>query len=156
MLNRCDDIDVILSYCHYNLLDTSLSSLIPLLKSKNIGIINASITGMGLLTPQGPPSWHPASENIKNACTRARNYCSENNINLVEIAVYYALFHSPHSSDITSTLIGMENTKILMDNINTIRNKDQNDYSFHIDKIREILTPVLNETWPSGLPENNR
>src|ERR1700744_522922 len=46
-------VDTILSFCHYELNDDSLGGLIPYLKGKGIGIINASPTGMGLLTPQG-------------------------------------------------------------------------------------------------------
>ena len=36
------DLDAVLSYCHYALNDTSLTELIPYLKAKNLGIINAS------------------------------------------------------------------------------------------------------------------
>lgn len=65
MLTSCDDIDLILSYCHFNMLDTSLESVLDLCMEKNVSVINASVTGMGLLTPQGPPEWHPAPEDIK-------------------------------------------------------------------------------------------
>ena len=53
-------VDVVLSYCHYSLNDTSLETLLPFLKSKGVGIISASPLSMGLLTESGPPSWHPA------------------------------------------------------------------------------------------------
>jgi L-galactose dehydrogenase len=53
-------VDVVLSYCHYCLNDTSLAGLVPYLRSKGVGVISASPLSMGLLTPQGPPSWHPA------------------------------------------------------------------------------------------------
>ncbi|MBC7812045.1 MAG: aldo/keto reductase, partial [Burkholderiales bacterium] len=58
------DLDTILSYCHYTLYDTTLTGFISSAKSRklNVGIINASALGMGLLTEQGPPSWHPAPE----------------------------------------------------------------------------------------------
>lgn len=45
-------IDVVLSYCHYCLSDTSLESILPYLESKGVGVINASILSMGLLTEQ--------------------------------------------------------------------------------------------------------
>ena len=45
-------VGTVLSYCHYCLVDTSLSSLIPYLENKGVGVINASILSMGLLTPQ--------------------------------------------------------------------------------------------------------
>lgn len=43
--------DVILSYAHYSLQNTTLTSLVPFLKSKDIGIINASPLSLGLLGP---------------------------------------------------------------------------------------------------------
>jgi len=58
-------VDVILSYCHYCLNDSSLEDLLPYLKSKGVGIIYASPLAMGLLTENGPPEWHPASPEIK-------------------------------------------------------------------------------------------
>lgn len=58
-------IDVVLSYCHYSLNDSTLQDLLPYLKSKGVGIINASPLSMGLLTEGGPPSWHPASKDLQ-------------------------------------------------------------------------------------------
>ena len=58
-------LDVVLSYCHYSLNDTSLTSLVPLLEERGIGVINASPFSMGLLTPQGPPAWHPAPQALQ-------------------------------------------------------------------------------------------
>ncbi len=38
-----------LSYAHYALNDNSLAEIIPLLKSKGIGIVNAAALSMGML-----------------------------------------------------------------------------------------------------------
>ena len=43
-------LDAVLSYCHYSLNDSTLTDLIPYLKRKGMGIINASVLSMGLLT----------------------------------------------------------------------------------------------------------
>ena len=45
-------VDTVLSYCHYCLNDTSLESTLPYLEEKGVGVINASILSMGLLTEQ--------------------------------------------------------------------------------------------------------
>lgn len=58
-------VDVILSYCHYSINDSTLEDLLPYLKSKGIGVITASPLAMGLLTESGPPEWHPASPELK-------------------------------------------------------------------------------------------
>ena len=39
--------DAVLSYCHYSLNDLPLRTLIHYLKSKGVGIINASLLSMG-------------------------------------------------------------------------------------------------------------
>eukprot|EP01018_Ginkgo_biloba_P002172 Gb_13838 [translate_table: standard] len=58
-------VDVILSYCHYGINDSSLEDLLPYLKSKGVGVISASPLSMGLLTEGGPPEWHPAPSELK-------------------------------------------------------------------------------------------
>ncbi|KAB1211823.1 L-galactose dehydrogenase [Morella rubra] len=58
-------VDVILSYCHYSINDSTLEDLLPYLKSKGVGIITASPLAMGLLTGVVPPDWHPASSELK-------------------------------------------------------------------------------------------
>ena len=45
------------------------------LQEPGIGIINASAIGMGLLSNRGAPEWHPAQNDIKNACKQAAQYC---------------------------------------------------------------------------------
>lgn len=58
-------VDVILSYCHYSINDSTLEDLLPYLKSKGVGVISASPLAMGLLTEAGGPEWHPASSELK-------------------------------------------------------------------------------------------
>ena len=56
-------VDTVLSYCHYSLNDQTLADMIPYLKEKGVGIINASALSMGLLTDQAGPilQSHPCS-----------------------------------------------------------------------------------------------
>lgn len=49
--------------------------LVVLLQERGIGVINASAIGMGLLSNRGPASWHPATQDIKDACKLAAQYC---------------------------------------------------------------------------------
>ena len=48
--------EVVLSYCHCCLVDRSLLQLLPYLHSKGVGVINASVLSMGLLTKQASGS----------------------------------------------------------------------------------------------------
>eukprot|EP00798_Chlamydomonas_sp_ICE-L_P006118 gene6118-2722_t len=49
----------------YSLNDSTLETLIPYLEEKGVGIVSASPLCMGLLTEQGPPSWHPAPSELQ-------------------------------------------------------------------------------------------
>ena len=65
-------VDAVLSYCRFALNDTALLDLAPLLKSRGVGIINASPLGMGLLSSRGTPPWHPAPAELKEVSRTRR------------------------------------------------------------------------------------
>ena len=48
------------------------------MQERGIGIINASAIGMGLLSNRGAPDWHPAQNDIKEACKEAAQFCQVN------------------------------------------------------------------------------
>lgn len=106
-------VDIVLSYCRCTLFDNSLKDYIPFFKEKNLAIINAAILGMGLLTHNGPPDWHPTGPEIKKACMLAAQYCKEQNVNISKLAACYS-FSQP---DIGTHLIGMQNERLLEANL---------------------------------------
>lgn len=68
-------IDSVLSYCHYTLNDTSLLDYMDYFREKGIACLSGAPIGMGLMSENGPPQWHPASDHIKEACKNASQYC---------------------------------------------------------------------------------
>ncbi|CAI5515137.1 unnamed protein product, partial [Closterium sp. Naga37s-1] len=96
-------LDLILSYCHYSLNDTTLQPLLPWLQQQGVGVISASPFSMGLLTPQGPPSWHPAPQELKDACKAAALACQQRGASLPRLALQFATLNPA----ITTTLVGM-------------------------------------------------
>ena len=84
------NVDTILSYCRLALNDSSLIGDLDFYDSKGIGIINASPLGMGLLVPEPIQDWHPASNEIKQACHKAVKYCSSQNVDITRIALNYS------------------------------------------------------------------
>jgi hypothetical protein len=83
-------IDVVLSYCRGTMADGTLGSYMAFfqvcthtrtysahicVQNKGVAVVNAAATSMGLLTPQGPPAWHPAPRRIKDACRQSVEYC---------------------------------------------------------------------------------
>lgn len=142
------DLDVMLSYCHYSLNDNSLKTLIPYLREKQVGIINASPLSMALLAEGGPPEWHPASKEIKAACREAVNYCLENNSNLRQLALQY----STSNPDISCTVVGMQRPEFVESNVIALEKPIDEAL---LTTVKKILAPIHNKTWLSGLAENN-
>ncbi|MFN8472596.1 MAG: aldo/keto reductase [Anaerolineae bacterium] len=142
------DLDTILSYCHYELNDTSLADMIPYLKEKRVGVINASPLGMGLLTQRGTPDWHPASEEIKATCARAAEFCREQGVDIAKLAVQFSVANP----DIPTTLVGTANPANIEKNVRWV--EEPMDRAL-LAEVQKILAPIQNCTWPSGKAENN-
>ncbi|KAI5661268.1 hypothetical protein M9H77_20591 [Catharanthus roseus] len=143
-------IDVILSYCHYSINDTTLEDLLPYLKSKGVGVISASPLAMGLLTESGPPEWHPASPELKAACEAAAAHCKEKGKNISKLAMQYAL----SNKDIATILVGMNSVKQVEENVSAaIEFATVGEDNEILSEVEEILKPVKNQTWPSGIQQ---
>ena len=72
------------TYAHNTLINNTILDYIDYFTKKNISIINSSPLAMGLLTPQGPPLWHPASDLMLNTVNDLNTYCKENDLVLPE------------------------------------------------------------------------
>jgi L-galactose dehydrogenase len=140
-------VETILSFCHYELNDTSLESLLPYFAGRGVGVINASPTGMGLLTERGAPAWHPASPAIMAGCRRAVEYCQSLGEDIVKLAVQFAISHPA----IATTLIGTANPDNIRKNIAYAGAPV--DHAL-MAKVREILRPIHNHNFTRGRPEN--
>ena len=84
------NIDSVLSYCRLTLNDSSLIDDFNFFDSMKIGIINASPMSMGLLVPESIQYWHPASDEIKQACLKAVEYCNKNGVDISRLALNYS------------------------------------------------------------------
>src|SRR3989449_5028852 len=71
------DLDVILSYNQYTLQNTRFADeLVPYLKAKGVGIMNAGPFSARLLTNAPLPKWLKEPENVKNAARKAAAHCA--------------------------------------------------------------------------------
>jgi L-galactose dehydrogenase len=141
-------LDAVLSYCHYELNDTSLAELIPLLKDSGMAVINAAPLGMGLLTTGGPPAWHPAPAELKEVCARAAAHCRANGTSIEKLAIQYSLTHR----DIATTVVGSADPAEMERNIQWSAEPISRQL---LDEVLAILKPVHNLSWSSGRAENN-
>jgi len=76
VLDRAD-LDVILSYNHYTLQNTMLADLVPYLKGKGVGIMNAAPSSARLLTNTELPKWHKATPQVRKVSKRAADHIRE-------------------------------------------------------------------------------
>ena len=140
------DLDVILSYCHYSLNDTSLVSRIPLLEKKQVGLINAAPLSMGLLNTRPVADWHPASKEVKQTCKKAAEFCVEHGVDIAKLAIQFSVQHE----QIPTTLVSTSSTQNITRNVQwATETIDEN----LLQEVRTILEPIHNETWASGNDE---
>jgi len=141
-------LDVILSYCHFQLNDNSLLEYVTRLKELGVGIISASPLGMGLLCERGTPSWHPAPADLKEVCARAAAHCRARGSSIEKLAIQYSL----SNPDISTTLVGSADPAEMEKNIRWASEPMDRQL---LDEVLAILKPVHNLTWSSGRAENN-
>lgn len=142
-------LDVVLSYCHNTLFDDTLLAFAPELEREGIGILCASPTGMGLLSPHGPPDWHPAPATVREHCRRAVDRCHARGVNPAELSMQVAT----RDPRIACTFCGTASTTELAANLRAV--EQPVDVSL-LHEVQQILEPIRNQTWVQGRPENQR
>jgi L-galactose dehydrogenase len=142
------EIDVVLSYCHYNLLNTRLErELAPAARRRGVGLINGSPLHMGVLTSEGPPQWHPAPADVLNAARDAAVWCADRGLDIADLGLRLAFANT----SVASTLVGMRTEAQVHANLAAYAADPDPP---ELAELRAMLQPVADIDWPSGLPEN--
>lgn len=141
-------IDQVQSYCHYCLNDTSLEELMPLIREKGIALFSSAPLSMRLLSHAGPPDWHPAPAVLRERCAEAARFCRERGGCLGKLALQFAVANP----DMPTTIVGTASPDRVMQNIREIEEPLDEEL---LAGVLEILRPVHNLTWPSGLAQNH-
>lgn len=140
-------VEAVLSFCRYCLNDVALESLLPYFEEKGVGVINASATGMGLLTERGGPSWHPASPAIKEGCRRAVEQAKAIGADITKLAIQFAVHHPR----IATTLVGTANPENIRKNVEYANAPI--DFE-QMAAVLQFLQPIKNHNFTRGRPEN--
>jgi L-galactose dehydrogenase len=141
------DVDVILSYCHYSLLNTRLArEFAPAVRARGLGLINAPPLHMGVLTAHRPPSWHPAPRAMLAAARGAAAWCAANDVDIADVALRFALAGAP----VDSTLVGMRTGAEVLASVRAL---DTAPDGRALARVQTLLSPVQDIDWPSGLSE---
>src|SRR5271155_764107 len=141
-------VDSILTYCHYNLMNTDMDEVLSdFAQERGIGLINAAGLAMGILTEQGPADWHPAPQAVRDAGKKAAEFCRSHGADISEVALRFSLGH-PY---VSSTLVGMANTHEVDASLKLLRSSTDPEL---LRQVEAIVAPVFNYVWPSGRAEN--
>ncbi len=142
------ELDVVLSYNHYTLQNTMLADLVPYLKSKNVGIMNAAPFSARLLTNGELPSWHKATPDVRAICRRAAEHCSAAGVDIAQLALQYSLAHEELATCIVSSA-NPENVR------KWVEWADKPVDEKLLAEVLEILRPIHNWFYVEGRAENN-
>jgi L-galactose dehydrogenase len=147
VLDRAD-LDVILSYNHYTLQNNMLTWLIPELKPKGIGIMNAAPFSARLLTNAPLPPWHKATPFVRETAKKAADHCASKGVDIAQLALQYSLANE----DLTTCVVGSANPA------NVRKWAEWADLPIDqelLDEILAILKPIHNWHYTEGRPGNN-
>lgn len=142
------DLDVVLSYNHYTLQNTMLADLVPYLKAKGAGIMNAAPFSARLLTNQPLPPWHKATPEVRDCARRAAEHCARRGVDIAQLALQFSIAHP----DLTTCVVGSA------DPANVRKWADWAAAPLDrtlLDEVLEILRPIRNWHYVEGRPENN-
>ncbi|GAA3388418.1 aldo/keto reductase [Cryptosporangium minutisporangium] len=142
-------VDTVLSYCHYTVQNRTLAPQLPFFAERDIGVLNASPLGMGLLTDAGPPDWHPASAELRAACAEAAAFCRREGAELARLALQFALA----LPGVASTIVGMADPETVARNLAWTAEPPDTEL---LAAVEEILGDQRDAGWPVGRPENSR
>jgi L-galactose dehydrogenase len=142
------DLDVILSYNHYTLQNTMLADLVPYLKDKGVGIMNAAPFSARLLTKSTLPPWHKATEEVRLICRRAAAHCDTRGVDIAQLAVQYSVANP----DMATCIVGSANPENVR---KWVEWADQPIDETLLSEVLDILKPIHNWFYIEGRPDNN-
>jgi aryl-alcohol dehydrogenase-like predicted oxidoreductase len=137
-------IDTVLSYCRLTLFNTDLLKYTDFFREHKLGIINAAVHGMGLLTGGNIPDWHPAKPSLRSACQAAIHLCRQESADICRLVTANAL----SSTDADTVLTGMMTEEILQTNMNVLINGLNEKEKMLLDRVRrECMSSIADSEW---------
>jgi len=142
-------VDCVLSYNQYTLQNTRFADeIVPYLKARGVGVMNAGPFSARLLTNAPLPAWLKEPESVKIAARKAAEHCAKKGVDIAKLALQFSLANPA----ITTTIAGSANP-------NNIRNwarwAGEPIDQLLLAEVLEIFKTVKNLGHKEGLPENN-
>ena len=142
------DRDVVLSYNHYTLQNTMFDDMVPYLKEKGVGIMNAAPFSARLLTNAPLPEWHKATPFVRETCEKAAAHCTASGIDIAQLALQFSIANEEMTTCITGSA-------------NQVRIRQWAEWAeipldeTLVAEVQDILKPIHNWFYTEGRPENN-
>jgi L-galactose dehydrogenase len=146
---RQTTVDVVLSYNQYTLQNTRFAEdVVPMLKQRGIGAMNAGPFSARLLTNAPLPKWLKEPEDVKAAARKAAEHCAKKGVDIAKLALQF----SCANPDIATTIAGSANPENIRNWAKWIAEPLDQEL---LREVQEIFRPVKNVGHQEGLPENN-
>ncbi len=143
------EVDTVLSWGHYTLLDDEINDeLVPLSQQKGFGLMNAAPLMQRILSDASVPVWQSSPQPVKDLQPVLIQLCRDHGVALSDVALRFSLDHPA----IATTIIGMSEQRHVAQNVRVLDFKIPDGL---LDKIAELVAPVKNWMWFEGKPENN-
>lgn len=143
------DVDCVLSYNQYTLQNQRFADeLVPRLKARGIGAMNAGPFSARLLTNAPLPAWLKEPETVKAAARKAAAHCAGKGVDIAKLALQFSLAHP----DIATTVAGSANPKNIRQWAQWAAEPIDREL---LAEVQAIFAPVRNLGHVEGLPENN-
>jgi len=141
-------LDVVLSYNHYTLQNTMFGDLVPYLKEKGVGIMNAAPFSARLLTNDPLPPWHKATPLVRETARKAAEHCKARGSDIAKLALQFSVANP----EITTCVTGSARPERVREWARwAVEPIDQQ----LLAEVQEILRPIHNWHYIEGRPENN-
>jgi L-galactose dehydrogenase len=143
------DLDCALSYNQNTLQNTRFTEeIVPYLKAKGVGAMNAGPFSARLLTNAPLPVWLKEPESVKAAARQAAALCASRGVDLAQLALQYSCAHP----DIATTVAGSANPANIRQWVKWLAAPIDSEL---LREVQAIFAPVKNIGHLEGLPENN-
>ena len=142
------DLDVVLSYNHYTLQNTMLADLVPYLKRKNVGVMNAAPFSARLLTNTELPKWHKATPLVRSTAKLAAEHCAKRGVDIAQLALQFSIANP----DMATCVVGSANPANVQKWAEWAAKPMDEQL---LREVQEILRPIHNWFYVEGRPENN-
>jgi L-galactose dehydrogenase len=141
-------LDVVLSYNHYTLQNTMLADLVPYLRAKGVGIMNAAPFSARLLTRQALPPWHKATPKVRQIAKEAADHCAKAGVDIAQLALQFSIANR----DLDTCIVGSADPGRIRQWVEWAGTPLD---AALLKEVQAILKPIHNWFYVEGRPENN-